>query len=106
MRTLRAASTLFLAAGLFLSLTNPAHAIKILMHGRNAAPSHGDDLTTFNYLVSVYGEDNVDFMEGLIAAADGSSAIGYDVVYISSSMASSNTRGKYEDSPVGIVCDE
>jgi len=77
-----------------------------LMHGRNAAPSHGDDLFTFNHLESVFGAENVDFMEGLVAAADGSSANGYDVVYISSSMASSNTRGKYEDSPVGIVCSE
>jgi hypothetical protein len=45
-------------------------------------------------------------MRGADAAADGSSAAGFDVVFISSTMASGDTRNKYEDSTVGIVFDE
>jgi hypothetical protein len=57
-------------------------------------------------LEQVFGADNVDYMAGIDAEPDGSSANGYDVVYISSTMASSNTREKYEDSTVGIVFGE
>jgi hypothetical protein len=57
-------------------------------------------------LQTVFGAENVVFMEGINAAADGSSANGFDVVFISATMASNNTRDKYEDSPVGIVIGE
>jgi hypothetical protein len=58
------------------------------------------------HLESVFGAENVDYIQGSEAAADGSSANGYDVVFLSSTMASSATRDKYEDSTVGVVTSE
>ena len=112
MRTLRTIFCVVLAAGLSLTFVDSAAAIKILFHGRNPGvglppePTFRGDPAAFDHLQAVFGATNVDFMEGILAAADGSSAIGYDVVFISGGMASSNTRGKYEDSPVGIVSGE
>jgi hypothetical protein len=95
-----------LAAGLSLTVGDSAHAIKILMHGREASPSFRDDPITFAYLETTYGADNVDYLQGSAAPADGSAVTGYDVLYISSTMASSDTRDKYESSTIGIVCSE
>jgi hypothetical protein len=60
-----------LATGLFLSYAETAAAIRILMHGREPVPAFRDDLFLFNHLESVYGADNVDYMAGVEAAADG-----------------------------------
>ena len=95
-----------LAAGLSLTSIDSANAIKILMHGREAGATFRDDPFVLMHLESVFGAENVDYLRGVDAAADGSSANGFDVVYISSTMASGDTRSKYEDSPVGIVFGE
>jgi hypothetical protein len=76
------------------------------MHGREAIASFRDDPFIFAHLQDHYGAANVTYMQGSTAAADGSSAAGFDVVFISSTMASSDTRNKYEDSTVGIVSSE
>jgi hypothetical protein len=106
MRTLRRMTYLMLVVGLSLAVADSAHAIKILMHGREPGPTFRDDPFTFMHLETVFGADNVDYMQGSVAPADGSAANGFDVLYISSSMASSDTRDKYDDSPVGIVNSE
>ncbi len=106
MRALKTTYCGVLAVGIFLIYVDSAAAIRILMHGREPVPVFRDDLFLFNHLEGVFGADNVDYMAGVDAAVDGSSANGYDVVYISSTMASGNTRGKYEDSTVGIVFGE
>jgi hypothetical protein len=95
-----------LSTAAVLALGERAEAIKVLMHGREAGPTFRDDPTTFAHLRSVFGMANVDYMQGAVAAVDGSSATGYDVVYISSTMASGDTRNKYEDATVGIVSSE
>jgi hypothetical protein len=93
-------------------IVDSAQAIKILFHGREAGagdppePTFRGDPAAFDHLQAVFGAENVVFMEGINAAADGSSANGFDVVFISATMASSNTRDLYEDSPVGIVIGE
>lgn len=102
----------FLVAALSLVTVDSADAIKILFHGRNPGegeppePTFRGDPASFDHLQAVFGAENVVFMEGIFAAEDGSSANGFDVVFISATMASSNTRDKYEDSPVGIVIGE
>jgi hypothetical protein len=106
MMTLRLVSRVALAALIPLAIAQPAAAIRILMHGRLDVPAFGDDQFVFEHLEQEFGADNVDYIMGSMAAADGSSANGYDVLFISSTMASGDTRGKYADSPVGIVCDE
>lgn len=106
MRTLRTIFSVVATAGASLVFVGSADAIKILYHGRETVPVFRDDGFAFDHLESVFGADNVDYIQGTAAAADGSSANGYDVVFISSTMASGNTRDKYEDSTVGIVCDE
>lgn len=108
----RSILSLVLAAGLCLTIVDSASAIRILFHGRNPGagdppePTFRGDPAAFDHLQSVFGENNVVFMQGIDAAPDGSSANGFDVVFISGTMASSNTRGKYVDSPVGIVSGE
>jgi hypothetical protein len=106
MMTLRPSICLILTVALSLTFVDSAMAIRILMHGREPVPGFRDDPFVFSHLEEVFGAENVDYMQGSTAAADGSSATGYDVVFISSTMASGDTRDKYEDSPVGIVCDE
>jgi hypothetical protein len=95
-----------LAVGIILICVDSAAAIRILMHGREPVPTFRDDLFTFQHLEQVFGADNVDYMAGVDAPADGSAANGYDVLYLSSTMASSVLRDKYEDSTVGIVLGE
>lgn len=103
MRILRTISCFVLAAAFSLAIADSAQAIKILYHGRELTPTYGDDGFAFDHLESVFGADNVDYIKGFDAAADGSSANGYDVLFISSTMGSGDTRDKYEDSTVGIV---
>jgi hypothetical protein len=79
-----------------------SNAAKILLHGRNPDPDFRDDGALMEHLELIFGADNVDYMAGIAAASDGSSAIGYDAVIISSSLASNDIRGKYEDSRAGI----
>jgi hypothetical protein len=106
MKSVRTMYCAFLATGLLLSYADSASAIRILMHGREPVPAFRDDLFTFQHLEQVFGADNVDYMAGVDAPADGSAANGYDVLYLSSTMASSVLRDKYEDSTVGIVLGE
>jgi hypothetical protein len=80
-----------------------ASATKILFHGRELDATFGDDGSVLESLEQTYGRDNVTYMAGSDAAFDGSSADGFDVVILSSSMPSSAVRDIYEDSPVGIV---
>jgi hypothetical protein len=80
-----------------------ADAARILVHGRNPNPDFRDDGVLVEHLEALFGADNVDYLAGISAAADGSSANGYDAIVISSSMASSDIRGKYHNSPAGIV---
>jgi hypothetical protein len=111
MRTLQTIVGVILAIGLSLVYVDSAEAIRILMHGRVDTPTFGDDMFVFNHLEEKFGADNVDYICGLRtdgtcdvgAPADGSAAVGYDVVYLSSTMATSSIRNIYEDSPVGIV---
>jgi hypothetical protein len=91
-----------LVTGLSAVLADSASATKILFHGREASPVRGD-VFAVAHLKSIHGDENVTYMKGTDAAMDGSDANGFDVVVLSSSMASSNARGKYEDSPVGVV---
>jgi len=106
MRALSNILCFVLTAALSLACVNSAQAIKVLFHGREAGATFRDDPFILIYLETTYGAANVTYMQGSAAAADGSSANGFDVVFLSSTMASSSTRDKYEDSPVGVVCDE
>ena len=106
MRTLRPIFCLAIAVVLSLVVADRAKAIKVLMHGREVGATFRDDPFILTHLQDKYGAVNVTYMQGSTAAADGSSATGFDVVFISSTMASGDMRNKYEDSPVGIVCDE
>jgi hypothetical protein len=103
---LRVVSSATLAICVSLVWADKAQAIKILMHGREASPSFRDDPITFQHLETVFGAANVDYLQGSAAPADGSAVNGYDVLYISSTMASGDTRDKYENSLVGIVSSE
>ena len=106
MRILRTSLSVVLALASLLVFVNSAQAITVLMHGRDPGATFRDDPFIYAHLQARYGAANVTYMAGVDAAADGSSANGFDVVFISSTMASSDTRNKYEDSPVGVVNDE
>jgi hypothetical protein len=115
MRTFSTISCVVLAAAFTLTIAESAQAIKILMHGRANNPydpsdpfasQMGEDRFVLSYLRTVYGYNNVDYMRGEFAAPDGSTAAGYDVIYLSSSMNTTIIRGKYEDSTVGVVNSE
>lgn len=80
-----------------------ASATNILFHGREFDATFGDDGPVLDHLEATYGEENVTYMAGADAAFDGSSADGFDVLVLSAAMASSDVRGKYHDSPAGIV---
>ena len=90
----------FVAA--MLAWSPSADAARILLHGRNPDPDFRDDGALMAHLETLFGADNVDYMAAIAAAADGSSANGYDAIVISSSMGSNDIRGKYEDTPVGV----
>jgi len=106
MGTLRNFSCAVIVVVLSLVFTGTANAIKVLMHGREAGATFRDDSFILTHLQDRYGAANVTYMAGIDAAPDGSSANGFDVVFISSTMASSNTRDKYEDTTKGVVFGE
>ena len=89
--------------GLVAMQTDVAPAATILMHGGDADATSGADAAVFAHLQSVYGVDNVTYMEGDAAAADGSSANGFDAVVISATLGSGSMRNKYEDAPQGVM---
>jgi hypothetical protein len=80
-----------------------ARAATILFHGNNAGATAGADGAVLAHLQSLYGAANVTYMQGSAAAGDGSSAAGYDAVIISSTIASSACRNKYEDAMQGVM---
>jgi hypothetical protein len=80
MRKYSAYSCGFVAVVCSLLFADSAHAIKILMHGREAAPSFRDDPITFAHLQSVFGAENVTYSQGSMAPADGSAVNGFDVL--------------------------
>ena len=84
-------------------VANPAAAQKVLFHGREAGPTFGADGNVMTHLEGLFGAGNVTYMQGTAAAADGSSADGFDLVVISSTLDSGNVRNKYEDTPKGLV---
>lgn len=106
MRSLRNIFGIVVTLVLSFTIAPQAKAIKVLMHGREASATFRDDPFIYQHLQDRYGAANVTYLQGSAAAADGSSASGFDVVFISSSMASSDTRNKYEDTTAGVVCDE
>jgi hypothetical protein len=93
--------TLSLAAGVLNA--GVAAGATILFHGPNATASAGDDAAVLTHLQDAYGAANVTYMQGSAAAADGSSANGYDAVVISSTLASGDVRNKYEDTTAGVL---
>jgi hypothetical protein len=106
MRTLAKFSCAVIVVVLSLVFADTANAIKVLMHGRDPGATFRDDSFVYSHLQNRYGAANVTYMQGSTAASDGSSANGFDVIFISSTMASSATRDKYEDSTKGIVLGE
>jgi hypothetical protein len=73
------------------------------MHGMNVAPDFGADGEVFDFLVNKLGAANVTYMQGALAAADGSSADGFSAVIISSTLDSGTVRNKYEDLALPIL---
>lgn len=106
MTALRNTFRIAVALVVLFGIAQQANAIKVLMHGREAEATFRDDPFIYEHLQTKYGAANVTYMQGSTAAADGSSANGFDVVFISSSMASGDTRNKYEDATIGVVDDE
>jgi len=84
-------------------LASEARAVKILFHGGDATASAGADGAVLAHLQALYGASNVTYMQGSAAAADGSSAAGYDAVIISSTVFSNDVRGKYEDATQAVM---
>ena len=80
-----------------------AAGARILFHGSGVEPVDGADGAVMTHLQDRYGADNVVYMQGDMAAADGSDANGFDVVIISSTLSSGTVRNKYEDTPVGLM---
>jgi len=99
----RIKTILTLAAVAMAIFVTSANAAMILVHGKNATASAGSDGAILARLQSLYGASNVTYMQGSAAAADGSSAAGYDAVIISSTIPSSDCRGKYEDATQAVM---
>ena len=78
----------------------PAHAQKILFHGADVDATAGADGSVLEYLNQTY---DVTYMQGEMAAGDGSSADGFDAIIISSTLNSGTVRGKYADTPLGLM---
>ena len=64
-----------------LVMIQPAMAIDVLFHGEGVEATTGADGDVLAHLQSRY--DNVTYMQGDMAASDGSSANGFDLVVIS-----------------------
>jgi len=104
MKVFRGACCALVVVALCAVLVDSAAATKVLFHGRiHPDPVSGDDGAVMDHLVARYGAENVTYMAGFLAAPDGSTANGYDVVLLSATMSSSDVRGFYEVSPVGVV---
>jgi len=99
----RIKTVLTLAAVAMAIFVTSANAAMILFHGKNATANAGSDGAILARLQSLYGASNVTYMQGSAAAADGSSAAGYDAVIISSTIASSDCRGKYQDATQAVM---
>ena len=82
---------------LMLCIDSVAFGQKVLFHGSGVAPDGGADGLVFDFLVDKLGAGNVTYLQGDMAAADGSSAAGFDAVIISSTLGSGTVRDKYED---------
>ena len=91
------------ALALCASQAPPALAVDILFHGADVEATFGADGAILTHLQTRYGADNVTYMQGDMAAADGSSADGMDLVVISSTLNSGTVRGKYADLPIGLL---
>ncbi|MCZ6855944.1 MAG: dockerin type I domain-containing protein [Gammaproteobacteria bacterium] len=92
----RCLTSLSLVASMFM-LGPAAFGQKVLFHGSGTGATGGTDGAVFDFLVEKLGEDNVTYMQGDAAAANGSSADGFDAVIISSTLGSGTVRNKYED---------
>jgi len=104
----RSRNSLFIFGGLFslvllASLPVNVKAQKILFHGGAAGPTQGTDGDVFDHLEARYGAGSVTYMEGNAAAADGSSANGFNIVIISSTLGSGSVRNKYEDVAIPVL---
>ncbi len=94
----------FLAVGVVVTaLTGSAWGQGILFHGSGTEPTGGADGEVFAHLVDRFGAGAVTYMQGDMAAADGSSANGFDAVIISSTLGSGTVRNKYEDLPLPVM---
>ncbi|MFC7337747.1 lamin tail domain-containing protein [Haloferula chungangensis] len=80
----------------------PASAVEVLFVGGGASPSLAADAAALAYLEGRYGASEVDYASGSSLASGDESA--YDVVVISSTIASADVRGKFNGSPVPVVC--
>ena len=97
-------SALVLALAMWL-IFGPARitrATNVLFHGANVDTTFGDDAAVFSHLQSLFGADNVQYIQADRAATDASSAIGFDAVVLSSTFVSTILRDVYEDTPVGV----
>ena len=94
--TWRFLASLSLVASIFM-LGPAAFGQTVLLHGSGTDPDGGADGAVFDYLVDKLGVDNVTYMQGDAAAADGSSADGFAAVIISSTLGSGTVRNKYGD---------
>jgi hypothetical protein len=80
-----------------------AESQRVLLHGGNVDATNGDDGAVLSHLQSLYGAGNVTYMQGAMAAGDGSSALGFDAVVISSTLDSGTVRSKYDDIAIGVL---
>lgn len=96
-------ATLAVAAIAYSTSFDSAFAVDILFHGADVEATAGADGAVFDHLKSRYGADNVTYMQGDMAAADGSTADAFDLVIISSTLNSGTVRGKYADTTVGLM---
>ena len=51
--------------------SQPAAGQSVLFHGGGATASNGSDGAVLAYLQTLFGQDNVTYMQGALAAADG-----------------------------------
>lgn len=78
-------------------------AQRVLFHGSGIEPVDGADADVFDFLVEKLGDDNVSYLQGDMAANDGSDADGFDALIISSTLGSGTVRGKYADAALPVL---
>ena len=88
---------------LFLTTGSGAFAQRVLFHGADLEPTFGSDGDVFDSLEDKLGEGNVVYMQGDLAAADGSDAEGFDALIISATLNSGTVRGKYADLELPVL---